>query len=202
MCVSERLAEPRTDAQSLGIVLSMQKRPTTKASKDGEKPPWICDSNQDRKWMEEWVNNKLDEKLDASMHKTNAATSDVLETFKDLWIDTAIKERDINRLIALSRELGDLRYIFERLLKKPNRGRPRGYGRVLSHVEGASSHVDWVYEIWQEHYGRKNRAMDNGPSAIEIVVRRFKELGFSVSETKLADFRSKNGRFSPRKSAN
>jgi hypothetical protein len=53
------------------------------------------------------------------------------------------------------------------------RGRPR---TVSSNLEDAVQDVQRIRNLWRRHYGKRNRHPTDGPSAVDIAVRRWRGL--------------------------
>jgi hypothetical protein len=165
-------------------------------------PKWICRTAVDRKNLEIWTNQQLDLMEEKEVRKAAANVNAAVPFVNSMAIDAAIRREDIEALVRLGSDLHARREMLMKLLARRGRGRPKASRTERSAIEAASEQVDWVRQIWKRHYAKQNRAKDNAPQAIDIVVRRLSAIGVHVSAAKLEEHRRKHGRFSTRYSPN
>ena len=125
--------------------------------------------------MTNWVNENLDE--DVKTRATGAGSKENVAQFEEYFnfnrAVVAMKRRDVTSLLDILAEhpeyIPDLR---KRLRRKA--GRPKGSNSSQTEMLPiAAAEVDRVFELWKDHYGRRNRRIDNPPSAVEIVAARY-----------------------------
>lgn len=159
-------------------------------------PPWKAKSREDVEWMENWVNQKLDE-----WHKENGLDQSwfVAELEKGV---KAEKWRATEEYALIAAETGDiepLKALYPHLakyLRKSERSAgnhlrpPPGGGRA----EKAARDVPRIRGIWLMFYGRTNRTVREGSvsklgasislglTAVEIAARRHKVAASSVEK--------------------
>jgi hypothetical protein len=171
-----------------------------------ELPRWQSRDQRERQQMERWVHSKMDALLDQQPPISGKGGFDALMlTMTPIWIDMAVKSRDLDRLMQLTEDKSARRILIERLFR--GSGRPAGItvpSQETGLMEYASRCVDWVRQLWREHYdGKQKRERDDGPSAEEIVTRWFQLRSEELSRPEmyikdgvLELYRQRNGRSS------
>ena len=144
-----------------------------------------------------WINGQLDKNLFQRVDEIQSEENvDIFrQEFPIMMAEAALKHRDFKTLTKLLSEHESVRRWFENL-KPRKRGRPKGrHGERYNMMTYASEHVDRVRQICREHYeGRCNRGPRMPPSATSIVVRRFRDLGFVITEESFEKWRKEHGR--------
>ncbi len=175
-----------------------------------EPPRWNVpqgdDGEKDRQRFEEWTNARLDEmhaqedkiEFDEETYDptrdpfyipdpkyVGAVEKDVTERLKRGRVKLAARAGDHETLarLATTEELRRLAYKPYKRGREKGEPRPRDLpDRLKSSLEEASYDVERIREIWQQHYGRRNRKAE--PTAIEIAARRH-----GIKDHKLINFR-------------
>jgi hypothetical protein len=194
-------------------MLMMARKP--KPPRSIELPEWVCINDADRERFKAWTNARLDE-IPMSMRYAKSELEQALEEQPDdpcYYLQdqkfVATVEQDFSERLKRGRVIeaakrGDteaiarladteeLRMLAFRIRHNVGRekgeGRPRDYPLSLRlRLEAASNDVDCIYQIWKQHFGKRNRTMD--PTAGAIAARRH-----GVSETELINFRKNRHR--------
>jgi hypothetical protein len=162
--------------------------------------------------MERLVNEELDRKdddwtawlcSDDCAAEYAAIAGAMEEADRRRRADAALRAKAVGVLVELTEHPFTREYVLGRLIA-PRNGRPPRHGFEYLTTDKAalllaSLTVDSVREIWKLAYpGQRNRTADNGPSAEDIVVRRFEKLGVAVDPEALANWRRKYSRKSRR----
>jgi hypothetical protein len=160
----------------------------------------MCHDRREVDRMHHRIGLELDRTDDLSSDECASAYESVSEELEEYArlrrADVAIKDQDVETLVSLTADESTRRYVLTKWFYPPL-GAPKQHTSVLSDLELASLEVDRVRDIWQRLYGRRNRTKNTGgPSAEEIVMRRFKWLDFPIDAEALASLRRRKGRFS------
>ncbi len=184
--------------------MSRMERPPLAA--DAAPPPWIARNPRDRQAMECWVIARLDD-LDAAERQRQAdnfppvVPPEHAEKY-DKWRREGGLEFEAAKrgVIVPARDL--VRTVFPLLadlvqlppLKRGEKYRPehagiRTFGELRHRwrIDSAAKDVARIREVWQSHYGKRNRRPADGPSAVEIAAKRH-DVSFKEVELRLKNF--------------
>jgi len=150
--------------------------------------------------MGDWVNEHLDERF--SNRLTDLLSDANVEIFSQELLSqefsyvraqNARRKRDVGAIAEIVKNNPEMAKMFT---EPARRGRPQGtFGKKRATLLAASEAVDFVYSLWKRYYRRWKRKQANRPSAIEIVVARYQDMGFEeVTEEALVKFRKEHGR--------
>jgi len=175
-----------------------------------ELPDWYCRDREDVARFESWTNTQLDLVFDKHYfeNKTLDQKKQTPIFVTEFFIEHAIRQRDIEYLVKASEDEVIRRRLISGFLKSSGRGSAtrsaKGFEELrnnscgmLRRLQFASQNVDWVRNIWRQHYGKRTRERDTPPTAIDIVARRFERMGQPIDVLALEDLRRKLERPAP-----
>jgi hypothetical protein len=146
-------------------------------------PPWIARNQGDRDRMVAWVNAHLAEERN-TQSENNDLPSHPTQGSSIVVPVVQTSARGFTRWLAVEAAwrgyIKPLRSLYPDLapfLHLPTRGQRGKYRRANSKqgfaLRAAVEDVPRIRALWQEHYGRKNRRPDDGPSAEQIAAERW-----------------------------
>ena len=135
--------------------------------------------------MTAWVNRQLDltlYKKVAAIQRDPEAIRELRERMLDpsLALAAAIKKKDLATAEKLFSD-PQVRREYLKSVMRSRGGQPGQRATTMELHHLAKTQIKLVRELWQQHYGKKNRGKLNRPSAETIVLDRLRDMGFKVT---------------------
>jgi hypothetical protein len=132
-----------------------------------ELPRWLPRNDKERQRMHVWVNHELDLILETEFERNQRVNRG------DGWLNLCKVRARYGDYEPLRQRLPD----FAEFLNPPKGTKhihsPKPPSAVLDPVREAAKDVRRIRAIWQQHYGKKNRSAEEGPSAVQIAAERW-----------------------------
>jgi hypothetical protein len=143
------------------------------------KPPWSARSELEREQMRTWVNrelNRLPDELERWRASDEYKTGlDERSKRYDAWLadhGPEIESAEAGNIEPLRAALPHLaKFLHPPKRRQGERSFPKFKDTLR--VSAACDDVDRIRALWKQHYGRKNRHAEDGPSAEEIAAERW-----------------------------
>lgn len=143
------------------------------------KPPWRARNEREREQMRAWVKrelNRLPDPLELWLASDEyKAGLDARSKQYDAWLNNLgpqIESAEAGNIEPLRAALPHLAK-FIHLPKRRQGERSFPKFKDALRVSAACDDVDRIRALWKQHYGRKNRHAEDGPSAEEIAADRW-----------------------------
>jgi hypothetical protein len=151
-------------------------------------PPWEAHGQRERKLMVDWVNSELDRiSREDFVHKQATfftrpdGTFNVEKYLASRWeYGPEIDAAEHGNIEPLRRCLSSFNPLIAKFVNLPRRKRGKRFPKAWKDKlqspklrQAVVEDVRRIRQLWQKHYGKKNRHADDGPSAEEIAATRW-----------------------------